>query len=434
MVRKTTRRRKRVWVLDFTFTKPDGTQGRYRRDAIVQSREAAQTELAARQMGATLFGNPEILCGSNGQPLTPAEPALAPPPTEEATFAETVHRYITEYAPSALSPSTADDYCKSLKLRFVPRLGKLPVSRAFEVSRSREIDVAMVETGLSASRRRNSLLALRSVGRYAVEANLLPHMPTFLALPKRGKSVPSAPPAGDVALVIDAASCPEHELVLLLAADGGLRRGEIRALRCGDCEINNDRTVVRRSRYRNIDKSTKSGDERGVPMTARLRRALLAAGVDKRSRDAFAALSTRGKHWGTSGPYRVLQATLKRMNLPPVRLHALRAYFVTTLLNGHVPTHVVRELVGHGDLATTQRYAAIVESDRGAAVGVLDRAYQNARIGGPQGVGASADRSTRVRPMRRVSRVTARIRELRRRVMRRRSAGNNLETRREAAA
>jgi eukaryotic-like serine/threonine-protein kinase len=94
---------------------------------------------------------------------------------------------------------------------------------------------------------------------------------------------------------------------------------------------------------------------------------------------------------------------------------------------------LVRELVGHGDLATTQRYAAIVEGDRGAAVGVLDRAYQNARIGG-QAVGAAADRSARVHPRRRVSRVTARIRELRRRVMRRRRTGNQLETRREAAA
>jgi site-specific recombinase XerD len=31
-------------------------------------------------------------------------------------------------------------------------------------------------------------------------------------------------------------------------------------------------------------------------------------------------------------------------------LHALRAFFVTTLLNGRVPTHVVRELVGHSSI------------------------------------------------------------------------------------
>jgi hypothetical protein len=52
--------------------------------------------------------------------------------------------------------------------------------------------------------------------------------------------------------------------------------------------------------------------------------------------------------------YKVLQRTLKRLNLPPVRLHALRAFFVATLLNGRVPPQVLRELLGHSDLATTQ--------------------------------------------------------------------------------
>jgi hypothetical protein len=35
-----------------------------------------------------------------------------------------------------------------------------------------------------------------------------------------------------------------------------------------------------------------------------------------------------------------LQATLRRLNLPRERLHALRAFFVTILLSGNVPVHV----------------------------------------------------------------------------------------------
>ena len=80
MAHKTTRRGKRVLVIDFTYTKPDDAQGRYRRDAAVQTAAAAQTEDAARRMGATLFGNPDILCGANGQPLKPVD--AAPPPLE----------------------------------------------------------------------------------------------------------------------------------------------------------------------------------------------------------------------------------------------------------------------------------------------------------------------------------------------------------------
>jgi len=95
-----------------------------------------------------------------------------------------------------------------------------------------------------------------------------------------------------------------------------------------------------------------------------------------------------------------------------------------------VPVHVVRELVGHADLATTQGYAAIEAPDRGAAIGVLDRVYQGAR----SGQAGRVELPNRVRPMCRVSRVTRRIRALRSRVLSRvRGRGNKLETSLKAA-
>mgnify|MGYP000532392430 CR=1 FL=1 len=106
--------------------------------------------------------------------------------------------------------------------------------------------------------------------------------------------------------------------------------------------------------------------ERQVPLSPQLREALIAARVHERPRDEAAALSTRGAAWGPDGAWKALQSTLRRLNLPGERLHALRAFFVTILLSGNVPVHVVRELVGHGDLATTQGYAAIRAHDRGA--------------------------------------------------------------------
>jgi integrase/recombinase XerD len=424
MVRRTTRRGKRVLVIDFSYTKPDGTEGRYRRDAAVQTAAAAQTEAAARKLGATLFGNPEIMCGPNGVPLRPAEAEPVPEPTFRAVF----ERYLSEYAPSAMSPSTLDGYRSKLHTHVVPRLGELPLPEAFEVARSREIDVALVEGAASISTRRNVLLGLRSVARFAVEAKLLAVEPKYLPLPKRGKRVPSAPRAEDVAALIDAASCPEHRLVFLLAAHAGLRKGEIRALRCMDVELEHHRLVVRLSRYRHDTRSPKSGNERQVPLSPQLREALIEARVHQRPREEAAALNTRGKPWGTDGTYAALQRTLRRLKLPRARLHALRAFFVTILLSGNVPVHVVRELVGHEDLATTQGYAAILAPDRGAAVGVLDRVHQGARQEQDR---RRADKPERVRPMQRTGHATRRIRLLRKRVLGRlRSRGNNSETRR----
>jgi hypothetical protein len=82
----------------------------------------------------------------------------------------------------------------------------------------------------------------------------------------------------------------------------------------------------------------------------------------------------------------------------------------------------VRELVGHGDLATTQGYAAVVAGDRGAAVGVLERAFQSARST------VACDGAPPGRMRRLASRITPRTRGLRRLLRRRRSAGNHLET------
>lgn len=161
MVRKTSRRGKRFLVIDFSFTKPDGTEGRYRRDAAVQIMAAAQTEEAGRKLGATLYGDPEIIVDRNGVPLRPAALEVKPPP--EPTFAEVVARYLVEYAKSRLACSTLDGYQSALKNHLIPKLGNHPFSVAIEVSRSRMLDVELVESGHAVSTRANIQLAFRSV-------------------------------------------------------------------------------------------------------------------------------------------------------------------------------------------------------------------------------------------------------------------------------
>ena len=133
---------------------------------------------------------------------------------------------------------------------------------------------------------------------------------------------------------------------------------------------------------------------RVVPLSRQLRAALLAVGVDKRPREEGAALSKRGKAWSTDELWQMLQRTFVRCDLPRPRLQALRAYFVTVLLNGRMPVHVVRELVGHEDLATTQKYAEGIDADKGAAVGVLGRAQRDAKAN-PEQRGATTRRVMR---------------------------------------
>lgn len=49
-------------------------------------------------------------------------------------------------------------------------------------------------------------------------------------------------------------------------------------------------------------------------------------------------------------------------------MHSLRHFFITELCRRGARTMVVKQLAGHADLSTTQRYAHMVGSDLGAAI------------------------------------------------------------------
>ncbi|HYO97993.1 MAG TPA: tyrosine-type recombinase/integrase [Polyangiaceae bacterium] len=69
---------------------------------------------------------------------------------------------------------------------------------------------------------------------------------------------------------------PERRTLLLLGSDAGLRQGELVALEWGDVNLVAGTLTVRRSSWHGIVGTPKSGRDRKVPLTARLRTALRA--------------------------------------------------------------------------------------------------------------------------------------------------------------
>jgi len=69
----------------------------------------------------------------------------------------------------------------------------------------------------------------------------------------------------------------------------------------------------------------------------------------------------------------IVNRAAKEAGLPPNRrrAHMLRASFVTELLGQGVPVSVASRLVGHANMATTHRYAAVRPEDRRRAVDAL---------------------------------------------------------------
>jgi integrase len=171
---------------------------------------------------------------------------------------------------------------------------------------------------------------------------------------------------------------PEHRLALLLAFHAGLRSGEIRGLRVCDVDLEANVLRVRQAIYRDVIDTPKSGHDREIPLTHALH-AALAVAMQGKARAARLACAVHGQPWANFGLRDMFLRVAKRAGVTDSTLHHLRHGFVTALLDRGVGAHIVKELAGHADLATTERYAHAVAKGKHAAIGLLDNLTKRKR-------------------------------------------------------
>jgi integrase/recombinase XerC len=150
----------------------------------------------------------------------------------------------------------------------------------------------------------------------------------------------------------DPAIRARDDAVLELLYGSGLRIGELCALGPADLDLGRARAVV----------WGKGGKQRVVPLSAPAVDALR-AWIDGPRRTLVAGagepdalfLNRRGHRLTPRDARRLLD----RRAAAPTHPHALRHTFATHLLDGGADLRSVQELLGHADLATTQRYTHV---------------------------------------------------------------------------
>jgi integrase/recombinase XerD len=260
------------------------------------------------------------------------------------------------------SPRTVDAYRRDLASLAAARGG--PASRATAADLERWL-AAMRADGLAPATVARRLAAARSFFRHQVLLGARADNPAAeLKPPRRPRTVPRTLSPSESERLIEAAagvtprSLRDRALVELLYG-AGLRVSE--ALGLSRSAVDIDTRIVR--------VLGKGDKERLVPLgrpAAEALRRYLALGrphLDRRHRpDLF--LNARGGALTRAGAFLILRRLAAKAGLEPERVHPhlLRHSFATHLLEGGADLRSVQEMLGHADLATTERYTHV--SDR----------------------------------------------------------------------
>jgi integrase len=216
---------------------------------------------------------------------------------------------------------------------------------------------------------------------------MLADVPRFIRLPKADQKAIEVPHPEDVDKIMDEGregKIPKHvrsrslrraQLAYALALWGGLRAGEVRALKKKDVDERRRVIVVRRSRCAGEETVTKGRAERDVPI-ADLLWERLKTRLDEINDDDHVCVNLHGRPWSDSGIYDALVRACGRLGIKGSRYHACRHYFATALFGGGVDAITVQGLLGHQDLTTTQRYAHFMADRAKRAMQVFSRSHE----------------------------------------------------------
>ena len=256
---------------------------------------------------------------------------------------EDIERWRTQRLGQGAAPSTVTRTMMTLcgALTRAVKLGRLqdnPVRRVERPRIDRTPNVRYLDTG-EETRLRTALAkrdlemreARQSANRWRKERNenLLPPLPHF------GDHLTPA---------------------VLVSMNTGVRRGELLALRWGSVDLKRKQITIE-------GHTAKSQQTRHVPLNNE------AADVLRKWKDqapdpvrVFPINTGFKTAWG---------ALLVRAKITKFRWHDLRHHFASRLVQAGVPLNTVRELLGHGSMAMTLRYAHLAPDQRHEAVAKL---------------------------------------------------------------
>ncbi len=288
---------------------------------------------------------------------------------DRQTVGQFLDRWLSVSVQSSVKPKTYEGYESIIRVRVVPRIGRVPLPRLTPVD-LQQLYADLRAGGLTNRSIHHTHHVLHRAFTQAVRWEILLRNPCDGVTPPRPERSEMRVFSQEqtAALLHATRDHPSHALYVL-AVTTGMRQGELLGLRWEDVDLTVGRLVVQRA----LQRQRGAGLVLTQPKTARSRRTILL------SRRAITALHRHreyqnvgrlqaGSEWHDHGlvfcnPFgapldpswqtSVFKNALKAGGLPPIRFHDLRHTAATLLLTQGVHPKVVSEMLGHTTITLT---------------------------------------------------------------------------------
>jgi len=343
---------KRQYEADITLRAPDGRKIRQRIKVPVSGKTNAERWARAREqelLAQLLAPSPEH------EPPTDTEPRPPKPTLRE--FAGT---FIQCCKADRLSMNTLINYELHLRLHILPVLGE---RRLDELCARDLMEVKLRLVDKAQSTAAEILKTVKCLVNRALRLGVIERMPLTIDVPRRVRRQPSAYSEAEAAALLEVAEeDPQVRAMILLGLDGGLRRGEIIALRWDDVDLKQRLVTVRRTVVRGeVSETTKSRTECTVGLTSRLVAALRAI---RHERGVYILVNRSGSHWSENQLRKALKRAVDRAGIRWLGTHVLRRTCATRIANNGGGVNAVAAQLRHSGLQMASRY---VDRRSGAA-------------------------------------------------------------------
>lgn len=173
--------------------------------------------------------------------------------------------------------------------------------------------------------------------------------------PKMPKPVKAFFKPGEVEKVITATP-DKYKVMVILAAESGIRRGELLGLRVEDIMFKECKLRIRNNRSLDTDTDPKSGHERQMPIASSVV-ALLSTYLAGR-KDRYVFQTKNGTAIGLRNANRILDSVLAEVGIkrPGLGWHSFRRYRATELAKAGVPEAHRLQWMGHADVDVDNGY------------------------------------------------------------------------------